>query len=101
MSLVDDAFSKTVGVSARLGRTLMATDYASGGSRLVVVAERTWRDRYNADPSILGREIVLDGAAYRVIGVMPPGFLPTGCQREPAILASSAVRRNRAARSRT
>lgn len=83
VSLVDGAFFKTLGVSARLGRTLMASDYATGGSRVVVVSDRTWRDRYNADPSIVGREIVLDGAAYRVVGVMPPGFLPTGYQRDP------------------
>jgi hypothetical protein len=42
-----------------------------------------WRERYNADSAMIGREIVVDGAAHRVVGVMPPGFLPTIYGNDP------------------
>jgi len=81
--LVDDDFFPTLGVPARLGRYLIPSDYGTNGSRAVVLADRIWRSRYNADRSIVGREITLNGAGYRVVGVMPPGFLPTGSGSDP------------------
>ena len=79
---VGDGFFETLGVPARLGRYLTADDYA-GDSRVVVLGDRLWREQYNADPAIVGREIELDGAAYRVAGIMPPRFLPTRNERDP------------------
>lgn len=81
---VDDAFFQTLGVPARLGRYLMAEDY-SGNSRVVVLGDRIWREHYNADPAVVGRNIVLDGATNKVVGVMPPGFLPTRNDRDPQV----------------
>jgi predicted permease len=82
--LAGDGFFATLGVSARLGRVFNDADYAEG-ARVVVLADRFWRAEYGADPSVVGREIVLDGAAYRVVGVMPPGFLPTRWERDPKL----------------
>jgi MacB-like periplasmic core domain len=81
--LVDDGFFGTLGVPARLGRPLMASDYAADGSPVVVLADRLWHEGYNADASVVGRDIVLNGASHRVVGVMPPGFLPTRSGRDP------------------
>lgn len=83
--LVGDGFFETLGVPARLGRRFTASDFAADGSPIVVLADRMWRAHYNADPSIVGRDIVLDGAAHRVVGVMPPGFLPTRNERDPQL----------------
>src|SRR5579864_244007 len=80
--LAGEGFFETLGVPARLGRVFDAADYAEG-ARVVVLADRFWRAEYDADPSIVGRDIVLDGAAYRVIGVMPLAFLPTRDERDP------------------
>jgi putative ABC transport system permease protein len=82
--LAGDGFFKTLGVPARLGRVFMPADYAEG-SRVVVLADRIWREQFDADPSIVAREVVLDGASYRVVGVMPPGFLPTRNERDPQV----------------
>jgi len=83
--LVGEGFFETLGVPARLGRHFTASDFAADGSRIVVLSDHMWRAQYNADPSILGRDIVLDNAAYRVVGVMPPGFLPTRSERDPQL----------------
>ena len=40
----------------------------------MVIADSLWRRLFGADPGALGRTISLDGAAYVVVGVMPPGF---------------------------
>ena len=32
-----------------------------------------WESRFGSDPAILGRDIVLNGEAYTVIGVLPKG----------------------------
>ena len=39
-----------------------------------MLGDRVWRERFSADPSIVGRAIDLNGAPYTVVGVMPPGF---------------------------
>ena len=75
--LVSEGFFATLGVPARLGRHFTADDYANEGARAIVLSDNLWRTRYNADPSILDREIIVNGAAHRVIGVMPAGFFPT------------------------
>jgi putative ABC transport system permease protein len=41
---------------------------------IAVISDRLWRTRYSADPSIIGRQLVLSGTPYTVVGVMPPKF---------------------------
>ena len=72
--LAGDGFFETLGVQPQLGRYFNAEDYAADGARVVVLSHRLWTERYNSDTSIVGRELVIDGAAQRVIGVMPVGF---------------------------
>jgi predicted permease len=68
-------FFAVLGVRPLLGRTLTdAETWATGGSDgplVVVLSERVWRDRFGADPAIVGRSIVLDGRARQVVGVVP------------------------------
>jgi hypothetical protein len=59
---VDNGFFETVGVPARLGHHFMPDDHAGDEKKIVVLADRLWRERYNADPAIVGREIIVDGA---------------------------------------
>ena len=58
------------------------------GPRLVVLGYGLWKRRYSANPAIVGQSILINGDAYEVIGVMPPGFvLPTDFQNpEPTQL---------------
>jgi putative ABC transport system permease protein len=80
---VGDGFFETLGEPPVLGRYFTAGDYAGGEAKIIVLAHRLWRERYNAEPSIIGREIVLDGSVHRVVGVMPPGFLPAVSGNDP------------------
>jgi len=68
----------TLGVAARLGRTLGPEDDRPGGPNLVVISDGFWRSRFGGDPAAVGRSVTLGGEPYTIVGVMPPGFaLPT------------------------
>lgn len=41
---------------------------------MAVISDRLWRQRYGADPEILGRQLSLNDLPFTVVGVMPPGF---------------------------
>jgi putative ABC transport system permease protein len=42
--------------------------------RVAVLSYQTRRSRFNGDPQILGRKILLDRRRYQIIGVMPRDF---------------------------
>jgi putative ABC transport system permease protein len=68
----------TLGVSPMIGRTFTDAEDVPNGPRLVVLGYALWNRRYSADPSIVGRSTLVNGNAFEVVGVMPPGFvLPT------------------------
>ena len=60
--------------SPLLGRTFTAAEAEPGVAKTIVLSDNFWRNRYGADPKILGREIRLHGESHTVVGVMPPGF---------------------------
>ena len=63
-----------LGVPARLGRTLVASDDKEGPRNVAVLSDRLWRRRYHADPAVIGRGITISDEAYTIVGVMPPDF---------------------------
>jgi predicted permease len=65
----------TLGVSAALGRAFDVGEAVAGHDHVVVLTDALWRNRFNADAQIVGRDLHLDGESYRVIGVMPPDFM--------------------------
>ena len=63
-----------LGVAPALGRTFLPDDFQNGKDQVVVLSYRLWERRFARDPAILGQKLLLDGAPYTVIGVMPPRF---------------------------
>lgn len=63
-----------LGASVSLGRTFVAADYTSGAPMAVVLGDSLWRQRFGADPGLVGRTIELDHKPALVVGVMPAGF---------------------------
>jgi putative ABC transport system permease protein len=64
----------TLGASPLLGRWLLPDETRGPALPVAVLGERLWRDRFAADPGIVGRAIILDGRARTVVGVMPATF---------------------------
>lgn len=64
----------TLQVKAAIGRVFEDEHAVPGRDKVAVLSWNLWRNRYNGDPGIVGRDIRLNGEPYRVIGVMPDGF---------------------------
>src|SRR6202034_3463759 len=64
----------SLGVAPSLGRWFSQAEDTPGAPQTVVLMYGYWKDRFGADPGILGRRIMIDGKAREVIGVMPESF---------------------------
>lgn len=53
------------------GRFFTAADETDNAGRVVVLSDRLWRSRFDADPSVIGRTLTIDRAPHVVIGVAP------------------------------
>jgi putative ABC transport system permease protein len=68
---VTSRFFDVLGVKPILGRTFLPSDAAGATPTVVVMSEGTWRTRFGGDPSVVGREIRLNGQPLTVVGVVP------------------------------
>lgn len=70
-----------LGARAALGRTFAPDETGPGRPATVVLGHDVWQGRFGSDRGIVGRDVLLDGEPYRVIGVLPRGFrfqMPAG-----------------------
>jgi len=65
-------FFGMLGVRPMLGRDFVSGEDQQGKDRVVILSHALWQRRFGSDPNIPGRNIVLSGNAYTVIGVLPP-----------------------------
>jgi len=72
-SLVTGNFFHVLGVSAARGRVLTPSDDERGDGP-IVLSHRAWSRYFASDPGILTRTVVLNGAPFEVVGVMPEAF---------------------------
>jgi putative ABC transport system permease protein len=66
-------FFSVIGVRPLVGVGFPAATFYSR-DLIAVISHRLWRERFNADPAIVGKPITLSAVVYRVAGVMPPDF---------------------------
>jgi predicted permease len=71
---VSTDFLATLGVTPALGRDFQSSEDQPGRSQVVLISDSLWRNRFGADPHVVGRIALLDSTPYTVIGVMPAGF---------------------------
>jgi len=61
-----------LGVSPKLGRGFTEEEDRDGRDQVILLSDSLWRRRFLADPSVVGRKVMLNDHPYEVIGVMPP-----------------------------
>src|SRR5262249_29793589 len=72
---VSPRFFEVWAVAPALGREFTPEEETLNGPAAVVISDRFWRRRFNADPGVIGKALRLDSHLYPIVGVMPPSFL--------------------------
>jgi putative ABC transport system permease protein len=71
---VTAGFFRTLGVSPILGRDFSYAEDRNGfANGVIILGNKFWRSRFNADPHIIGKTLRLNDKACTVVGVLPPG----------------------------
>lgn len=73
---VTHSYFDVLGVHPAIGRTFTAEEDVQGGPNTVVLSHGFWQRQFAADPGVVGRSILIDGAPFVVIGVMPASYQP-------------------------
>ena len=68
-----DVFS-LLGVDAVMGRPFTSDEDQPTAQRVAVLGSDFWSRRFAGDPSIVGKDVTINGLPRTVVGVMPPDF---------------------------
>jgi hypothetical protein len=71
---VSPEFFETLGVGPVLGRSFTEEEMTFQTHHVVLLSQACWRQHFEADPHVLGREVRVNGFAKMIVGVLPPGF---------------------------
>jgi putative ABC transport system permease protein len=73
-ALISSNLLSILRVSPILGRGFTEDEDEIGHNDVALLSHTLWRTRFAANPSIVGRTIMLNGGAMTVVGVMGPDF---------------------------
>lgn len=68
-------FFSILGARPILGRLIQQGDDDARSSGVVVLSEGFWKRRYGSKADVLGKQVLLNGHAYTIVGVAPASFL--------------------------
>ncbi|HEY6487856.1 MAG: ABC transporter permease [Terracidiphilus sp.] len=71
---VSGNFFRTLGIQPWIGRMMTDADDREGAPLVAVMSYRVWQTKFASDPSVVGASFQINGHAFAVIGVTPPGF---------------------------
>jgi putative ABC transport system permease protein len=75
VGIVTPGFFSTLGVAPALGRDFSEEEHVAGKHRVLLLSDALWRARFQADPGVVGRKVLLAGNDYTILGVLPRGFM--------------------------
>jgi predicted permease len=70
-AVVSAPYFDVFGTRPALGRTFAPGEDQPGREKVTVISHRLWMSLFGGDPALVGRDIILNGDPYTVIGVMP------------------------------
>ena len=68
---ISPALTRVLGIAPLAGRAFTDDEEKPGTAPVAMIGEGLWKRRFGADPSIVGRTIILDGAPTTVVGIAP------------------------------
>jgi putative ABC transport system permease protein len=70
-AFVSSSLFRVTGLPVILGRIFTETEDIPDGPLVAVLSERCWRSRFQSDPNIVGKNVVLSDLSLQVIGIVP------------------------------
>jgi predicted permease len=70
---ISPEFFTTLGVSPAIGRNF-TDEETDTQTNVIILTHAFWRQNFNSDPNILGRDTRINGIPRKIVGVLPPGF---------------------------
>ena len=81
--LVSGNYFAVLGVNALKGRVLTNGDDSPAAQPAAVISNDYWTQKLNGETQVVGKSILLNGTAFTIVGVMPPGFFGERVRRSP------------------
>ena len=72
-------YYRMLGVTARLGRTILPEDDSPSAPPVAVISSKYWHTRFTTDPEVVGRTMRINNVVVTIVGVIAPTF--TGIQQ--------------------
>ena len=71
VGLVPAAYFEILGIRPIIGRLFSEDENEEGKNYVAAISAQLWSNRFDDDPSVLGRKIRINGEAYSIVAVMP------------------------------
>ena len=81
--LVSGNYFSVLGVRPFLGRVLTPDDDKPAAAPASVISYRLWSKQFSEDAAVLGKTVSVNGTAFTIVGVTPPGFFGETLQADP------------------
>lgn len=81
--LVSGNYFSVLGVRAARGRVLTNEDDKPGAAPAAVISNRYWEQELNSDPAVVGKNFIINGTNFTVVGVTPKEFFGERVRRPP------------------
>ncbi len=80
--MISADFFPTLGVAPILGRNFRTDEDRAGAAPVVMLGGGLWKRKFGSSPDVIGKSIILNGASYTIVGVVPPSFNFYGSERD-------------------
>ena len=69
-------------VQPELGRIFIASEDQPGRDNLLILSDALWRQKFGANPNVIGQSVALGGIPRQIVGIMPPNFQLTSAKAQ-------------------
>src|SRR5579864_399878 len=73
-AVVTPSLFPLLGVEPIKGRVFAREEQGEGHDDVIVISERLWKRRFNSDPMLIGKTLLLNDRRFTVVGIMPASF---------------------------
>ena len=67
-------YYQLLGVTARIGRTILPEDDRPTATPVAVISSKYWHSRFGTDPAVVGKTIKVNNVPITIVGVISPHF---------------------------